>query len=197
MGSRARAPPAGFLAIAWMVDRRSVRARTIRAARALPATCIQAATERGPILLVGRVRLADRSLGAPFSSVHCYYDDASCEEWSDLLGASDLDDGVKEEQACDFFLEDETGKALVRMPRAVVRYTKNPPTRVTDARGIEARDLCSCRSPPLDKRPSRARFWALGAIAASIVRAFNGGWRVLRRPICTLSECQLSWHHRP
>src|SRR5262249_22259438 len=84
---------------------------------------------------------------------------------------------------CDFFLEDETGKALVRMPPTVVRYTKNPATRVTEAGGMEA--FLSRHGRLVGNHSWRAGEWVLGE--GRLIAVFGiGRWEPDPDPGCSL-----------
>jgi hypothetical protein len=78
----------------------------------MPRVAIRDAGEHRRVKIVGKVRLAGKKLEAPLSQRPCTFYDARVDDESGNL--------LRETQGYDFFVEDESGMALVKLEAATV-----------------------------------------------------------------------------
>ncbi len=107
---RRRARGAGLLA------RFSISDRSRRAAARASRTSIREVRDGRAALIVGRVRLAGASIEAPFSGRRvCYYAAGCSRQDADNPYLEYAPWPIGEEGACEFLIEDRSGRALIRV----------------------------------------------------------------------------------
>lgn len=135
---------AGVLACVWVTYRaltRDIRLR--RAVRRKRATRIADARDGDQVKLVGQVIALDDQAEAPLSQQECVFVHA----WTETIRVTSLINGVPVESwvdggqthgGCDFLLEDDSGRALVKLTGDFEPLSLLPPWRYADHANREA-----------------------------------------------------------